>query len=100
MTPEILVPVMVAILGGGGVLGALIGGVFARRKSAAESEHIRMESADVLITRLSVQLTEAVNRISSLERSERKLQDRVQHLEWLLRQNGVEIPEMPEKPFF
>jgi hypothetical protein len=90
MTPEIIIALVVAVLGGGG-LGALLG----RKKMSAESEAIRMTTADQLITTLSLQFSAALVRISDLEKSERALQDELHHIKWFLHEQGIEIPPVP-----
>lgn len=93
MTPEITA-ILIAIVGSG-ALGTFLGQLFGRRKILAESEALRMSSADQLISQLSVQFSQALVRIADLERSERDLQDRVHHLEWTLERHGIDIPPMP-----
>lgn len=93
MTPE-YVAVVAAFLGSG-VLGALITSWFSRRKTGAESEKMRTEAADMLIARLSTTVAEQGNRISELEKSERRLQGELDELKHYVHQQGLPWPLMP-----
>ena len=93
MTPEYVA--LVAAFFGSGVLGALITSWFSRRKTGAESEQIRMQTADMLITKLSLQLNDAFERIRSLEVSERRLQQELDELKTYVHDRGLPWPLMP-----
>ena len=93
MNPEYVA--LVAAFFGSGVLGALITSWFSRRKTGAESEHIRMQTADMLITKLSLQLNDAFERIRSLEVSERRLQQELDDLKAYVHDRGLPWPLMP-----
>jgi hypothetical protein len=93
MNPEYVA--LVAAFFGSGVLGALITSWFSRRKTGAESEHIRMQTADMLITKLSLQLNDAFERIRSLEVSERRLQQELDELKTYVHDRGLPWPLMP-----
>lgn len=93
MNPEYVA--LVAAFFGSGVLGALITSWFSRRKTGAESEHIRMQTADMLITKLSLQLNDAFERIRSLEVSERRLQQELDDLKTYVHDRGLPWPLMP-----
>ena len=82
---------------GSGVLGALITSWFSRRKTGAESEHIRMQTADMLITKLSLQLNDAFERIRSLDVSERRLQQELDDLKHYV--HDRRLPWHPAPPF-
>ena len=93
MNPEYVA--LVAAFFGSGVLGALITSWFSRRKTGAESENIRMQTADMLITKLSLQLNDAFERIRSLEVSERRLQQELDDLKTYVHDRGLPWPPMP-----
>lgn len=93
MNPEYVA--LVAAFFGSGVLGALITSWFSRRKTGAESERIRMQTADMLITELSLQLNDAFERIRSLEVSERRLQQELDDLKTYVHDRGLPWPLMP-----
>lgn len=93
MNPEYVA--LVAAFFGSGVLGALITSWFSRRKTGAESEHIRMQTADMLISELSLQLNDAFERIRSLEVSERRLQQELDDLKTYVHDRGLPWPLMP-----
>lgn len=93
MNPEYVA--LVAAFFGSGVLGALITSWFSRRKTGAESENIRMQTADMLITKLSLQLNDAFERIRSLEVSERRLQQELDELKTYVHDRGLPWPLMP-----
>lgn len=93
MNPEYVA--LVAAFFGSGVFGALITSWFSRRKTGAESEHIRMQTADMLITKLSLQLNDAFERIRSLEVSERRLQQELDDLKTYVHDRGLPWPLMP-----
>lgn len=73
-----------------GLVGALVGHILGQRKLRAESEHLRMNVADNLITQLSLQVTKLTERQGSLEMENRDLRDRVSHLEWVLRLHSID----------
>lgn len=73
-----------------GLVGTLIGHVLGQRKIRAESEHLRMDAADSLITQLSLQVTKLTERTGNLEMENRDLRDRVSHLEWVLRRHSID----------
>lgn len=73
-----------------GLVGALVGHILGQRKLRAESEHLRMNVADNLITQLSLQVTKLTERQGSLEMENRDLRDRVSHLEWVLRLHNID----------
>ena len=78
-----------------GLVGALVGHILGQRKLRAESEHLRMNVADNLITQLSLQVTKLTERQGSLEMENRDLRDRVSHLEWVLRRHNID-PDQPD----
>lgn len=73
-----------------GFLGTLVGHILGQRKIRAESEHLRMNAADSLITQLSLQVTKLTERTGNLEMENRDLRDRVSHLEWVLRRHSID----------
>lgn len=93
MTPE-SISIIVAVLGSG-VLSSAFTSWFTRRKVGAESEKLRTEAADMLISRLSTTVAEQGNRIADLEKSERRLQSEVDELKEFVRQRGLDWPPMP-----
>lgn len=93
MTPE-SISIIVAVLSSG-VLSSAFTSWFTRRKVGAESEKLRTEAADMLIARLSTTVAEQGNRISELEKSERRLQGELDELKHYVHQQGLPWPLMP-----
>lgn len=93
MTPE-SISIVVAVLGSG-VVSSAFTSWFTRRKVGAESEKLRTEAADMLISRLSITVSEQGNRIADLEKSERRLQQQLDELKEWVHQQGLPWPLMP-----
>lgn len=85
---------VLAVLGSG-LLTAWVTNWFTRRKVGAESEKIRMESADLLITRLSTTVAEMGNRISELEKENRELWTKLDEVTAFVKASGLSWPIMP-----
>ena len=85
---------VLAVLGSG-FLTAWVTNWFTRRKVGAEAEKIRMESADLLITRLSTTVAEQGNRISELEKENRELWTKLDEVMAFVKASGLTWPMMP-----
>lgn len=94
-----LVVALVMAAAGSSVLTAWVTARQVRGRTDAETESLRVKTADDIIIQLSAQLREAFARIESLEAAKEKdeakisrLTNRVGQLEHTMAINGLEIP--------